>query len=155
MAAFFVCDPEIAAGTTPLWPVRGNATASTAMMREEMRQLVPQCAVDFGLTVFTEARIQRDKRVVKCSATGGGAQARVPLHAHAQREGLGALPAQEFTRNSFQGGVAADRRSRGNSRLRRSLHAGKANSFPDYEFQASEKIQLLKQAHTLGAFGVQ
>jgi hypothetical protein len=144
MAAFFVGDPEITAGTTPLRPVRRNAPASTAMMREEMRQLVPQRAVDFCLTMFTKARIQRDKRLMKCSATGGGAQARVPLDAHAQREGLGALPAQEFTRESFQGGVAAYRRSRGSSRLPRSIHAGKANSFPDYQFQAAKKIQLLK-----------
>lgn len=48
MATRFILDAEIAAGATPFRAVRRNAPAARAELREQMRQLVAERAIDLG-----------------------------------------------------------------------------------------------------------
>ena len=58
VAARFITNPEIATGLAPLGTMRRNAVASTAGMRDEMRELMTQGAIDFRLAVLAKARIE-------------------------------------------------------------------------------------------------
>ena len=57
MATRFILDSEVAAGATPLRAVRRNTPATRTELREQMRQLVAECAIDLGGIVLAQTRI--------------------------------------------------------------------------------------------------
>ena len=61
VASFFIRQPEITARLFPLSPVRRDPAPSRPVMREEMRQLMPQRLVDFRVAKLRELRVQRDE----------------------------------------------------------------------------------------------
>lgn len=48
MTAFFVADLKVAASLPPLDAMRQNPAPAGARLREKMRQLMPEGAIDFG-----------------------------------------------------------------------------------------------------------
>ena len=86
MATLFVANAEIATRLPPLRPMRRDAAAAATSVRQEMRQLVTQCAVDLGFAMLTKQGIERDQVAVIICASGSGAEPRVPLHAYERHE---------------------------------------------------------------------
>ena len=106
MAARFIGDAEIAAGATPFRAVRRNPAAPGAELREQMRQLMAQSAVNFRGVVLAEPRIQRNEVTVRICAAGGTEEPRVPFHVDFAREFFGAKWTEDFARCRFKGGIA-------------------------------------------------
>lgn len=82
VTARFISQTEIAAGLAPFGTVRRNATALRARMRDEMRKLMTQGAIDFSTAVLAEARIQRNELIPKVRAPGCAAKPRIPCYSH-------------------------------------------------------------------------
>ena len=59
VAALFIVQPELLASSAPLASMCGDAASACAMMREKVREFVAQCAVDFIVAKFAEARVER------------------------------------------------------------------------------------------------
>ena len=116
MATPFIRDAEIAAGATPFRAVRRNPAAPGAELRQQMRQLMAQSAVDFRGVVLAEPRIQRNEVTVRICAAGGTEEPRVPFHVDFAREFFGAKSTENFARCCFKGGIAPENDER---RLRR------------------------------------
>jgi hypothetical protein len=57
VAARFASNPEIGAGASPFHSMRCDAAATGAKLREQMRQFVPQGAVDLGLAMCAKPAI--------------------------------------------------------------------------------------------------
>ena len=95
MTARFPGNAEITAGLAPFRPVRGEAAPSGTPVRDEMRELVPQGAIDLSLAKFTQTRIQRYDLVTKMRAPGCAAQPRSPFHADKGNECLSAQSRKE------------------------------------------------------------
>lgn len=74
MTARFVRETEIAASLAPFGTVRRNTTASGAVVRDEMRQLMTQGPIDFRPAVLAEPRIQRNDRSAKMRTPRRAAQ---------------------------------------------------------------------------------
>jgi hypothetical protein len=58
VTTLFVADAEIMARCAPFRSVRQDAPPPGAKLREEMRQLMAQCSIDLGKSMFAESRIQ-------------------------------------------------------------------------------------------------
>ena len=71
MATFLVADSKIDTGAVPFLPVRQDSPTPAAELREQMRQLVPEGALDFG-RMFAQPRIERKQFVVEIGAAGAG-----------------------------------------------------------------------------------
>ena len=95
VAALFIHKSEIDARRLPLATVRGDAAASSAMMRQQVRQLVAQGAVDLGVPKFTKSRIQVDKPLRGERGARRGAHPRVPPDDDNRREFVAADAAEE------------------------------------------------------------
>ncbi len=61
VAACFVSNCELVTRDTPLGPVRGNMPAIGAKLREQVRELVPEGALNLGRAVAVQPRIERDE----------------------------------------------------------------------------------------------
>ncbi|MEP6708937.1 MAG: hypothetical protein ABJB32_02250 [Verrucomicrobiota bacterium] len=62
MTAFFVSDPEIAAGLAPFLAMRSDPTTPGAELCKQMRQLMAKRAIDLSDVMIVQARIQSDGR---------------------------------------------------------------------------------------------
>ncbi len=107
MTTRFSGDVEIATRASPLRPMRCDSPAASAKLREQMRELVAQRAINFRVAVRAQSRIEEDPRAAIFGTTGGGAQARRPFHLHARGERRGVVLPQQTTRPHFKCGVAA------------------------------------------------
>jgi hypothetical protein len=58
MTAFFVRDPEIAAGLAPFLAMWSDPSAPGPELREQMRQLMPKRAIDLPDVMIGQTRIQ-------------------------------------------------------------------------------------------------
>ena len=58
VTTLFVANAEIVTGRAPFRTVRQNAPPTGTKLREEMRQLMTQCSVDLGKSMFAEPWIQ-------------------------------------------------------------------------------------------------
>ena len=74
MAARFIGDAEIGAGATPFRTVRRDAAAASALLREQVSQLVAQGAINFRLAEIAQPAIQQDAEVSVFRAAGGGTE---------------------------------------------------------------------------------
>lgn len=96
MAARFTGDSEVPARRTPFATVRGYTSPAGAELREQMRQLVTQRAIDLCLAEFVQARIQRDQLMPVIRATRCAAQSAAPLHTQCLCDPVRSMPAQEL-----------------------------------------------------------
>ena len=103
----FPGDAEIATRASPLTSMRCDPPTASAKMREQMRQLVAQRAIDFRFAMRAQLRIEEDARGAIFGPTGGGAQARRPFHLYARGERRGIVLPQQITCPDFKGGIAA------------------------------------------------
>lgn len=108
MAARFIRDAEIAASSAPLRTVRRNSPAPGSKLREQMRELMAQGAVDFRRVVFAESRIQRNEITVRIRAAGGAKEPGIPFHVNYAAEFLGAEGTENFARCRFERGIASE-----------------------------------------------
>ena len=69
MTAFFVTDLKVAASLPPLDAMRQNPAPAGPRLREKMRQLVPEGAIDFG-GMIDKLRIERDQFLPIVRASG-------------------------------------------------------------------------------------
>ena len=68
MAALFASDTKIAARLLPFNPMRQDSATSSAKLRQQMRKLVPQCAIDFD-RMLKQPRIQPNEFLAIISTT--------------------------------------------------------------------------------------
>ncbi len=106
VAALFIVQAEVAAGLLPFGAVRGDAAASGAEVREEMRELVAQRAIHFVGTEIAEARIEGDERLAGERGAGGAAHARVPADADAFGKSGAMMGEKELAGALFESGGA-------------------------------------------------
>ena len=69
MATFFVTDSKIDTSGAPFFAVRRNSSASSAKLREEMRELVKKCALDL-VRMIMQPRIEGDQFLAEVGAPG-------------------------------------------------------------------------------------
>jgi hypothetical protein len=108
MGPRFIRDAEVAAGFSPFGSVWRNAAAAGAELREEMRHLMPESAIDLLRVVLAQAWIQRDQLSPEIGAAGGAEKPRVPFHVNRSREFVGAEPREDFAGLRLQGGIASE-----------------------------------------------
>ena len=85
VAARFACDSKIGAGATPFGAVWGDSPAAGAKLRDEMRQLMAQGAIDLCLAKGAKTAIEQNTRAAVFRAPGGGAKPRRPSDAYPAR----------------------------------------------------------------------
>lgn len=90
MATLLVADAEIVTGLPPFTPVRRNPATTGAKLREQMRELVQKCPLDFAFAMIAQARIQRDQLSCVIGTTGRTMQPRAPFHPHGVGDGFAA-----------------------------------------------------------------
>ena len=86
MTTRFSRNPEIGAGALPFDSVGRDPPTAGAKLREQMRQLVAQGAVDLSLAVGAETAIQENARDPEFRAASSCAESFRPLDAHLRRE---------------------------------------------------------------------
>lgn len=101
VAGAFAGDLEVMTGAAPFSAVRKNATPASAMLRQQMRQLVAQGAIDFFGAEILQYGVHRDEGASQFRATYRGAHAGIPFDAQSRskfpcaelgQEGNGAKP---------------------------------------------------------------
>lgn len=81
VAARFAFDSKVGAGPAPFGAVWGNAPAAGARLREEMRQLMAQGAIDLHLAKGAKTAVEQNTRAAVFRATGGGEKPLRPFNA--------------------------------------------------------------------------
>lgn len=81
MASLFTRDSQISTGLLPLGPVLGNPPPPCTKLREKMRKLVSQCAIDLR-GVRHQSRVQRNKFLSVIGAAGSRFETRIPFDAN-------------------------------------------------------------------------
>ncbi len=81
MAARFACDSKVGAGPTPFRAVWENPPAAGAKLRDEMRQLMAQGAIDFRLAKGAKTAVEQNTRMAVFRASGDGAKSLRPFNA--------------------------------------------------------------------------
>lgn len=132
MAARFLRDTEITACPAPLRAVRRDSPRTSAELREQMRELMAQGAIDLGSIVFPEPRVERDQVATRIGAAGRAEQASVPFHVDFPRELLGIERLQDFARLCLERRVTSENDERARS--------------------WKNEVELSKQWHTPGDF---
>ena len=107
MRARFLANAQVPAGLSPFRSMRWNPAPAGAKLSEQMRQLVPQGAVDLGLVMLAQTRIQRNESTAKIRSSRGTEKARVPFHLNRAGQFLGSDKAENFPGLRFKGGVAS------------------------------------------------
>lgn len=105
MATLLVCDAEIAACLPPLGTVRRDSAATFPRVRQEVRQLVAQGAVDLVRTMRAQQWIECHQVVTIVGTPCGGAKSRAPLHANGSRDARRPHGAQHFSGLCLEGRV--------------------------------------------------
>jgi len=70
----FTGDSEVGTGALPFRAMRCDPASAEAEMREQVREFMSQCAVDFSRAVFLQPRIQRYNIMSKIRAAGSTAE---------------------------------------------------------------------------------
>ena len=96
VAALLIVQPERRAGASPFHAMRRNAALPGAIIREQMRKLVAQGALDFLRSKLAQTRVQGDRRFRGERGAGGAAHARIPTRCHSLREHRSARREQEL-----------------------------------------------------------
>lgn len=112
VATLLIADSKIDTGATPFLTVRQNSATSAAELRQQMRQLMAKCALDFW-RMFAQPGIQRDQLCAKVRAARASLQTTIPFHPD---RGVDPAVAQELVCFRFKIDIAPKRlcRSRKN-----------------------------------------
>jgi hypothetical protein len=86
VAARFACDSKVGAGATPFGAMWRDSAATGARLRDEMRQLMAQGAIDLCLAKGAKTAIEQNTRAAVFRAPGGGAKPRRPFDAYSPRQ---------------------------------------------------------------------
>src|SRR5258708_3174538 len=105
----FALDPKIGAGAAPLPPMRRHPPPPNASLGQEMRQLVPQRAVDLGLSKSDDPAVEQNPGAVKLRASCGGAQMRRPFDANFRSDFRRAICDEQAAREGFEPRITARR----------------------------------------------
>ncbi len=76
----FTADPKVSAGAPPLRPVRPDAPPAGAKVRQQVRQLMSQGPIDFGLTMRAEQRVQEHEILAAVGPSRRASQPVRPFH---------------------------------------------------------------------------
>jgi hypothetical protein len=110
VAALLVRQPEVVACLAPLRSMRRDTPPACAVVCEQMRQLVPQGAIDFPIAKLAQPWIERDERPRGLRGPCSAAHARIPNHAHFSRKRTAAERSEELARVCFEGRIRARER---------------------------------------------
>ena len=73
-------DTQIAAGNSPLATMWENAASfAKSKLRKQMRQLMPQCSIDFSRAELLQSGIERNEATPEIGPTYRGAHSPIPL----------------------------------------------------------------------------
>jgi hypothetical protein len=86
MTRALIPDAQVAAGFPPLAAVWQNASSAKSKLGEQMRQLMPQCSIDFSRAKFPQRWVERDEATPKIGATHRRPHTSIPFHPQARRE---------------------------------------------------------------------
>ena len=109
MTTRFAANPQIDTGPPPLHPMRRDATATCAKLREQMRQLMAQGPVNLSLAVSTETAVEENSSNAVFRASGGGAKSSRPFNANLRAQSGCALLEEEVVGQGFERRIAAGR----------------------------------------------
>jgi hypothetical protein len=82
--------------------MRQDPAPPGAKLREQVRQFVSQCAIDFSCAMVANSRIQRDQLFAIIGAASSGLKARIPFYADSASKFLRIERLQKFTRFEFK-----------------------------------------------------
>jgi len=105
----FAANPQIDTGPTPLDPMRRDAAAAGAKLREQVRQLMAEGPVNLGLAVSPETAVEQNAGGTGFGAAGGGAKTSRPFNANLRGQSGCALLKEEVTGQGFERRIAAGR----------------------------------------------
>ena len=128
VTARFARDPEIGAGASPLRAVGSDAPPPGAKLREQMRQLMTQSALDLDVAVGAEPAIEQDARSSILRPPGGRAEPGGPFDHNARGQSGCAVLEKKIARQGFQCQVSAGRPGR-NGRCEREFELTKRQHF--------------------------
>jgi hypothetical protein len=106
VAARFVGDPEICAGTAPFFAVRGDPPAAGPGLAKQMGQFVAEGALDLCLAKGAKPAVEQNALRFVLGAARSGAKPSRPLHTEPARERFRGVFAEEPARQGFQFAVA-------------------------------------------------
>ena len=109
VTARFAANPQIGAGPPPLRPMRRDATAAGAKLREQVRQLMAKGPVNLGLAVSSETAVEQNASGTGFGAAGGGAKTSRPFNANPRGQSGRAMPEEKVAGRSFEDRIAAGR----------------------------------------------
>jgi hypothetical protein len=109
VTARFAANPQIDAGSPPFDPVRRDAPATGAKLREQVRQLVAEGPVNLTLTVSAETAVEQNAGDTGFRAAGGGAKTGRPFHADLRGQSGRAMLEEKVAGRSFEDRIAAGR----------------------------------------------
>src|SRR6185369_909760 len=82
VAARFIGNPQICAGTVPIMAMRRDPATACARLRQQVSEFMAQRAVDLRFTVFAKPAVEKDASTGEFRATGGGTQTARPFNTH-------------------------------------------------------------------------
>ena len=120
MTAFFVRDPETAAGLEPFVAMWCDPPPPGPELCEQMRQFMPKRAIDLPDVMIVQTRIQSDGCRAVIGLSRRALQPAVPRYMDSRRQSVRAMPPQQFSRFCVQLWIATVRRN-GAGRRKREL----------------------------------
>jgi hypothetical protein len=109
VTARFAANPQIDAGSPPFDPVRRNAPATGAKLREQVRQLMAEGPVNLRLAVSAETAVEQNAGCTGFRAAGGGAKTSRPFNANLRGQSGRPMLEEKVTGRSFEDRIAAGR----------------------------------------------
>jgi hypothetical protein len=109
VTAHFAPNPQIGAGSPPFDPVRRDAPATGAKLREQVRQLMAESPVNLSLAVSAETAVEQNAGGTGFRAAGGGAKTGRPFNADLRGQSGRAMLEEKVAGRSFEDRIAAER----------------------------------------------
>ena len=109
VAPRFAANPQIDTGPPPLDPMRRNAAAAGAKLREQVRQLMAESPVNLSFAVSTETAVEQNPSSTVFRAAGGGAKTSRPFNTNLRGQSGCALLEKEAAGQGFERRIAAGR----------------------------------------------
>ena len=105
----FAANPQIDTGPPPLDPMRRDAAAAGAKLREQVRQLMAESPVNLSFAVSTETAVEQNPSSTVFRAAGGGAKTRRPFNTNLCGQSGCALPEEEVAGQGLEHRIGAGR----------------------------------------------
>jgi hypothetical protein len=105
----FVANSQIDTGPPPLHPMRRDAAAAGAKLREQVRQLMAEGPVNLSLAVSAETAVEQNAGGTGFGAAGGGAKTSRPFNANLRGQSDRAMLEEKVAGQGFERRIAAGR----------------------------------------------